>query len=255
MSSDAWVRESERPFLRLAEDWAERVSAQGSWVLTDFLTPREEYLAKSVAARMGHVVETSGGHEYAERKRMLVMPDQWYPTPSDFEIDCLKLEALDGEIHHKDVLGSVLGLGVQRKTIGDISIVRRFAYVFVARQMTHFVYDELHRVGRTTVSVTKEDEAPKLPPPAYEDRDITVASLRLDAVIAGACHLSRSQAQTAVERGHVTLNFREAVSRDEVDEGDILSLRGFGRVKVVEAMGATRRDRIRLRVGILRSNA
>ncbi|WAH35519.1 YlmH family RNA-binding protein [Alicyclobacillus dauci] len=255
MSSHAWVRESERPFVRSAEDWCDQVGSQGRWLLTDFLTPREQYLTESVVGKRGLAHRAHGGYGGAERHRMLIMPDDWYPQPSDFEIVYLRLVSLEQEMRHKDVLGSVLGLGLQRKTIGDIVVGGRLAHLFVSSQIARFLYDELHHVGRTTVSVTVEEEIPDLPPPTYDEKDVNVPSLRLDAVIASACQFSRSKAQAAVERGDVTLNFAAATSRDEVDVGDTLSVRGFGRIKVMETLGITRRERLRLRLGILRSNA
>ncbi|MFB5191584.1 YlmH family RNA-binding protein [Alicyclobacillus fastidiosus] len=254
-STHDWVRDSERPFARTSEDWCNQVEARGQWYLTDFLTPREEYLATSVAGRRGVVVEAFGGYAHAERRRLLLMPGEWYPQAQDFAIECLELNSLEGSLRHKDVLGSVLGLGLQRKMLGDIAVVERKAYVFVAESVANFLYESLSRVGRSTVTVTKAANLPDLPAPAYDEKDVSVASLRLDAIVSHACQMSRAKAQAAVERGDVTLNFAPASNRDEVAEGDLLSVRGFGRVKILQALGATRRDRMRIRVGILRSNA
>ncbi|WP_206922252.1 RNA-binding protein [Alicyclobacillus suci] len=250
----AWVREGERPLVRTSEDWCAQVEAKGHWYLTDFLTPREEYLVNSVAVGRGLIVETFGGYAHAERRRALLMPGEWYPQPEDYAISCLELTSLEGPLRHKDVLGSVLGLGLQRKMLGDIAVVGTKAYVFVTDAMATFIYESLNRVGRSTVSVAKVTQAPELPAPDYEEMDVSLASLRLDAVVAHACHMSRAKAQAAVERGDVTLNFVAATNRDEIDQGDLLSVRGFGRVKILQTLGTTRRELTRVRVGILRSN-
>ncbi|WP_067620801.1 YlmH family RNA-binding protein [Alicyclobacillus acidiphilus] len=258
MSSESWVREQERPFLRSVQDWTGQVHARGRWYLTDFLTPREQFIATSAARAEGLVVAASGGYPHAERQRMLMMPDDWQPSIEDFQLTCLSIEAIDGEIRHKDVLGTLLGMGIQRKTLGDVIIESRGrAYVFLTANMGAFVSGNFHRAGRTTVSVTTLDPAdvPSLPAPVYEDATIFVASLRVDSVIAQACHFSRGRAQEEVEKGNVTLNFADASQRDEVAKGDIISVRGFGRVKILELLGASKSQRIRLRVGILRSNA
>lgn len=258
MSSEAWVREKERPFLRSVQDWTSQVQTRGRWYLTDFLTPREQFITQSCARGEGLMTEAFGGYPHAERRRLLLMPGDWQPTGEDFQLSCLSVEALDGELRHRDVMGSLLGMGIQRKTIGDIVLEsRRKAHVFATSHMAAFISGDLHSVGRSTVSITNIDLASvqDLPEPVYEDANVFVASLRVDSVIAQACHLSRSRAQDEVAKGNVTLNFAEASSRDEVATGDILSLRGFGRVKVVELLGESRSKRIRVRVGVLRSNA
>lgn len=254
MNQAAWVRERERPFVRNAEDWCSQVHQQQNWYLTDFLTPREQYLTTSVTVKNGLVNESFGGYAGCERQRMLIMPDNWYPTAEDFAVDCLQLSAIAGEIAHKDVLGSVLGLGLHRKMVGDIVIVDATAYLFVTNTMGQYIYDHLHQVGRATVSVARPSQIPSLPLPNYQPVDISVPSLRLDAVVARACQLSRGKSQEAVERGAVTLNFTEASNGDEVQIGDMLSVRGFGRIKILEALGTSRRDKLRLRIGVLRSN-
>lgn len=256
MSTQGWIRENERPFLRNAEDWCSQVVSQGRWYLTDFLTPRELYIATSVIQRQGLVLASFGGYEQAERSRLLVMPEDWYPQADDFDIQLLCIETRDGAIRHRDILGSILGLGLQRKTLGDIVVVEEtVGLCFVSKTVGQYIYESLHQVGRSSVSMTWQTDVPDLPRPAYIEKDIFVASLRLDAVLAQACHLSRSHAQAEVNQGHVTLNFAEASVRDEVAIGDTLSLRGFGRVKVFDTLGTTKSDRTRVRVGILRSNA
>lgn len=255
MTEHTWVRETERPFIRTVEDWCAQTTRNQSWYLTEFLTPREQHLATSIARREGLEIALYGGYGSAERKRMLLMPDNWYPEFSDFDITCLHAEAQGGEIRHRDVLGSVLGLGIQRRTVGDMAIDGLSAYVFIASHMARFLYDEWRQIGRYRILLSMSEEVPSIPAPKYEEHDVSVASLRLDAILATACHLSRGRAQDAVDHGDVTLNFAEATRKDEVAVGDILSLRGFGRVKVLTVLGRTKRERLRVRVGILRSNA
>lgn len=254
-SREAWTRDSERPFVRAAEDWCALTEQNHRWYLTDFLTPREQFLAGSIVRRSGLVTELHGGYSGAERKRMLIMPENWYPNPGDFDVAYLRVEAQGGPVRHKDVLGSILGLGLQRRTVGDIAVDGAVAHAFVANHMVRFLYDEWRQIGAYSVLLSQPEVAPQLPSPRYDEKDITVASLRLDAVLAHACQLSRGKAQTVIDRGDVTLNFMDSGRKDEIAEGDILSLRGFGRVKVLSMQGVTKRDRIRIRVGILRSNS
>lgn len=255
MRQEAWIREAERPFIRNAEDWCAQTDQNQRWYLTDFLTPRAQFLTRSIVGRYGLEMALNGGYPDAERQRLLIMPGNWQPVLRDFEVTYLRAEAQAVAIRHKDVLGSILGLGIQRRTIGDISIDGPVAHVFVANHMVRFLYDTWRQVGNSSVLLSQPSDIPKLPAPKYDEKDITVASLRLDAVVAHACQLSRGKSQAAVDRGDVTLNFMDAGRNDEIAEGDILSLRGFGRIKILSVAGLTKRERLKLRVGILRSNA
>ncbi|MDQ0190986.1 hypothetical protein JI721_00945 [Alicyclobacillus cycloheptanicus] len=251
--NDSWIREAERPFVRRAEDWAARVDARGSWVLTDFLSPREQMLALSVGRREGLFAAGWGGYEGAERQRMLLMPGDWQPQHADFQVAALVLEAQE-PLAHGAVLGSLLGTGVDRRKVGDIAVLGAKAYVAVCRDLVPHLQAELRQVGRSSVSLTPVNEALAWPPTVYEPVVISVASLRLDTVVAQACHWSRGRAQAAVEAGQVSLNHTPCEHPDEVVQpGDTLSVRGFGRIRILQRLGTSKKERERLEVGVLRS--
>ncbi|SIT00481.1 YlmH/Sll1252 family protein [Alicyclobacillus vulcanalis] len=254
MADGSWVRASEQPFVRRASDWVRQVEATYAPYLTDFLTPRERYLAESVARAAGLHVEAHGGFPEAERVRLLILPEPWPVRADDFEIQALQVVAQGGAFAHGDLLGSLLGLGLKRASLGDLALVSPAeAYVFVERPLTRYLMDSLSRVGRVPVRVREVAEVQHLPPPAYEPRDISVMSLRMDAIVAQACRLSRKDAQTLVASGRVELNHQEAEADAEVRPGDVLSVRGFGRVRVIETVGQSKRGRWIVRVGVLRS--
>lgn len=249
-----WVRASEQPWVRRASDWVRQVQDRYSPYLTDFLTPREQYLAESVAKGAGLHAEAFGGFDGAERVRLLLLPEPWPVPPEDFEIQALEVSALQGEFAHADVLGSLLGLGLKRPSLGDIVLVTPSqAYVFIAQPLVSYLRDTWSRVGRVVVHVREVDDIPELPPPPYEPKDIFVMSPRMDAVVAQACRMSRKEAQSLVASGRVELNHAEAPADAEVRPGDVLSVRGFGRVRVLETVGQSKSGRWMIRVGVLRS--
>ncbi|WP_304458362.1 RNA-binding protein [Alicyclobacillus sendaiensis] len=249
-----WVRASEQPWVRRAADWVRQVEESYAPYLTDFLTPRERYLAESVARGAGIHVEAFGGYDGAERVRLLLLPEPWPTSPQDFEIRALHVVAPEGAFSHGDVLGSLLGLGLKRASVGDIAIAAPLqAYVFVTKPVARYLQDAWTRVGRTPVIAQAVDEIPPLPPPPYEPKEIFVVSPRMDAVVAQACQMSRKDAQSLVASGRVELNHAEAPPDAEVRPGDVLSVRGFGRVRVLETVGQSKSGRWIVRVGVLRS--
>lgn len=247
------ARPVERLFVRRVEDYVTRVNARGQWQLTDFLSPREQELAVGRAQAAELVAASYGGYDAAERHRLLLMPANWYPEAADFEIVTLSVLA-DESITHSAVLGALLGTGVERRKVGDVAVDGARALIALDRVISQHVCQELHQVGRVPVQVSAADEGVTWPAVVYDTVALSVASLRLDAVVAAACHWSRARAQGAIQAGRVSVDHVETNRPDEsIEVGDVLSIRGFGRVRVFETAGVSKKGRIRLVVGILPS--
>lgn len=250
-----WVRPAERPFVKRVSDWTTRVMETGNWVLTDFLTPREQLLLEQLTKNATLELEFYGGTPFAERRRALLMPGQWYPAEDDFQVIVVCANPIDSvPLSHGSTLGSVLAIGLDRKKIGDILLQNGKAYVFCVREVARFLLNEWHQVGKASISTTLQTEPVNWIPPVVEKVVVSVASLRVDAVVAQSCHWSRGEAQDAITHGRVFLNFVEVTKLDtEVAVGDLLSVRGFGRVQVLNYIGKSKKERDRIEVGINRS--
>lgn len=250
-----WARPAERPFLKRVSEWGDRVAQTGSWVLTDFLTPRELFLLEQYQSNDSVVIARFGGNPYAERQRVLVMPGDWHPEPEDFQIVTICATPVERmAISHGSVLGSVLGTGLDRRKIGDIFVQNDKAYVFCQQEVSNFLFAEWRQIGRHAVSLEQITAAVEWEPPQFEKTIVSAASFRADAVLAQSCHWSRGQTQEAIARGHVSLNFSE-LTKPETDlaVGDVLSVRGFGRVQVLGLLGKSKKDRERIEIGVFRS--
>ncbi len=247
-----WARREEQGFIRRIMDWTETVASGHQWYRTDFLNPRERFLVQAIVRHSGLVVTWFGGGEGAERQRGLIMPDDWQPQEADFEVNVLQVQRLDrGTLSHGAVLGALLGTGVDRRKTGDIEVSSSGALVAVCKELTSFLMTEWRQVGRHEIFLGLSKGGAFLPP-EYEWKRVNVASLRLDAVLAQVCHYSREQSQTAVRQGKVKLNFVEWTKPDEiVQENDMISVRGFGRILVREATGTSRKGREWVNVGVL----
>lgn len=247
------VRPSERPFIRRIEDYIERVNSRGQWQLTDFLSPREQGLAAGRARTAGIVAQGYGGYADAERQRLLLMPGEWYPEPADFQVATLSVRA-DESITHGALLGALLGTGVERRKVGDLAVDGERGLCAIDRMISAHVCQELHHAGRVAVAVEVVDREVVWPKVDYNTATLSVASMRLDAVVAAACHWSRGTAQEAIQAGRVSVDHVETDRPDEsVEVGDVLSVRGFGRVRVFESAGVSKKGRLRLVVGVLPS--
>lgn len=221
---------------RRLEELARRCDQTGAACFTDFLTPPEAVWAVQAAKRMGVFVALSGGYEDAERRmaRFACREDCDEPFP----ITALRLTwPRQDAPAHRDILGSVMGLGVERRCLGDIAVEEEQALLFAESRMAEHLRQNLLSAGRTRLQVCVTDAPPEVRPAQGKEVRDTVASLRLDAVVAAGCSLSRAKAAALITAGQVKLRhmLNEHVDA-QVAQGDAISVRGLGRL-TVDAVG------------------
>lgn len=229
-------------------DFAAQAIKNRKYKLSGFLTPFEQSMAETIANSLGDLkVEFDGGFVGAERQRAAFCHEDFEGTPV-FEISVIKSE-WNGEfarLSHGDVLGSLMSLGVEREHIGDIIATKDFARIIVDAKMLNYFVSNLTRIGNTAV-VTSEDELENISPKEERVKEIkaTVASLRVDSIAAAGFGMSRSKAATEISAEKVKLNWQTVKnSSQSIKEGDILSMRGRGRLEVAEIRGQTKKGRI-----------
>uniref|UniRef100_UPI0025E57EB0 YlmH family RNA-binding protein n=1 Tax=Selenomonas sp. F0473 TaxID=999423 RepID=UPI0025E57EB0 len=149
-------------------------------------------------------------------------------------------------LSHRDVLGAVMGLGIARDGVGDILVAQDTAKILCDAKIADFIAERLTMIGAVHVTAFLGDLA-EIAPREERTKEIraTVASLRLDSVAAAGFGISRSRAADDIAADKVKLNWQSAGSASKnVNEGDVLSMRGRGRVEVTEVRGRTKKGRI-----------
>ena len=145
---------------------------------------------------------------------------------------------------HRDLLGSVMGLGIRRGLIGDIVVEPEQAYLFAETAMCQHIASVLASAGRVHLQVELLGELPTPQPPEGREVRDTVSSPRLDAVVAGGFSISRAKAAALINAGHVKLRHTPCLRADaHVAQGDVISVRGLGRLKLYEIGQQTRKGR------------
>ena len=210
-----------------------------------FLEPSEEDEAIQTARKAGCEVTFSGGFEGAER-RMAAFSDGSVPQ-SDFPIASLEVRwnPKFNDVRHRDLLGAVMGLGLERSATGDIvpGTAPGTAYLFCTDDIADYISASLDSAGRASIRIRRAEEI-SIAPPEGETLRVTVQALRLDAVLAAGCRLSRSAAQRLISAGLVKRNHVVELRGDiRLEEGDLVSVRGFGRLRVDSIAGENRRGR------------
>lgn len=217
--------------------------------VTDFYDP---YLTGLVVSALkftaGVSFRTDGGYAGAERRRVVIGPDYLDPETIDGELAFL---SVSGSFHgshpgHRDYLGSLLGLGLKREKLGDVLVSDSGAQVIVAAEVASYIMANLVRVGRWEVAVDRlEAGALSIPEERVKTVNTTVSSLRLDSVAAAGFGVSRSKMADFIASERVNLNWQVKSSPSQpVKEGDVISIRGRGRVEVSGVKGTSRGGRI-----------
>lgn len=215
---------------------------------SSFLDERQQQLARAqLAANDATQHLFFGGFDAAERKVLCVYldeaPDAWdWP----FSVVRLRWKLGGAALTHRDYLGALMSLGIERRCMGDLLLCEDGAYLFVVNAQAQTVCDELQSVGHVTVCATlcsKIPTAQELPQP--EQKTINVASLRVDAVLAAVLHTSRADAAALVSSGKVMVSHLEVDNPSfQMEEGDSLTVRGVGKFRLQQIGGESKKGRL-----------
>lgn len=245
ISADA----EERMLLARVLDKREQCLRRNTPTHTAFLSPAQcaaaQRLLTQCGARDGFAFH--GGFDGAERKMLFFLPD-WQEEPDiDNTICHISSKFYESEsLSHRDVLGSLMGMGVARETIGDILVEENTIHVLAACEVSDFLLTGWNSAGRTHLAPQLDALAavPDIAPRVREIRD-TVAAPRLDAVVASGFALSRARAAEVVDAGAVQRNYRVCEKGTQtVAEGDVISVRGMGKLTVAQIGGTTKKGRV-----------
>ena len=240
------AKESE--LIRRIRDLSERSEKTFSVTHSTFLTPAEQYEAEQWLIHKESHYLFDGGYEDAERKIAFFLPD--YLSEEEFlladYISAVKITAGFGSPGHRDYLGSVLGLGIRREWIGDIIITDNVAYIYCIPPSNSTIMNDLTHVSRYGV---KCENIPiniiQAPKKNVKHISFTVQSRRFDAVLGCIFGISRSRAAKMIASGSAMLNYQECLKNDAyIDDGAVISARGYGKAVLVGQTGQSRKGRI-----------
>lgn len=229
-------------------DLARTAYQRGIAVFSDFLNLNELNIFQSLRGEFSYLeTETFGGYELAERQIAVFRPEApvFY---ADYPVKCLKITPLSAkfaeDLNHRDYLGAVLNLGIDRACLGDILVEEDVAYLFCLERMADFIRDNLIRIRHTSVYVEQVEAENFHYEPKYKEVSGTVASVRLDKLLALAFNASRSSLTGLIEGGKVFVNGKLVTSNGyEPKEGDLISVRGMGRFRFRETGGQSKKGR------------
>jgi RNA-binding protein YlmH len=247
-------RPEERDYIDQVLNWKDYVETHYTPKLTDFLDPREQYILKMLIGEHGEVnYKFFGGSPEVERKRALIFPEYLTVNEEEFQISLFEIlyPAKFVTIEHRQVLGTLMSLGLKRGKFGDILIMDDKCQFFAAKEISDYIIGNVETIGRAGVKLTETGIENALPTSEiWLENDLTVSSLRLDTVISGIYHLSRQKSQLFIQQGLVKVNWSLIENPSfECGVSDMISVRGNGRAKILAIEGKTKKEKWRINVG------
>lgn len=232
------------------EDTVRLCDKRGVPCFLGFLDLREQALAQQVlqALHSDSVVSFYGGYPDAERTVLAVSQPHYMAEEGDYPISIVAFEyRAQRRITHRDVLGTLINMGIRREAIGDILCGEGISVVFVRNEICDFICEQLDRIGGEGVSVIPHYDGDLPAQTEYAEMRESIASPRLDSIVKALVHCSREQAAEMIRFGRVSVNHLPTdVITKTIAEGDTISIRGYGRFHIDQIGPETKKGRLAL---------
>lgn len=218
-------------------DLLEQSYQNTAYYFTDFLSASDTALVYQVAE--GHHgqykdIVVWGGADGCERTMIRFGNEEEFGYTIPFPIRIVRIDPLlkkfADDLTHRDFLGAIMNLGIERDVIGDIVVKDKSAYVFVAEKIVEYVCESLDKVKHTSVKCTLLEEMPEEVKPELKSVELIVSSIRMDSIIAKLYHLSRTQALELFRKKLILVNGRVYENNSGYPkENDVIAVRGYGK--------------------------
>lgn len=257
----ASVPREDRILLAKILDRAEQSQSRNIPVSTDFLSPSQLAEAR-ILLRLAGISENAyailGGYHHAERNLLLFIPD-WLDHSDSAAIQAqapirflrAKFRPED-QISHRDLLGSLMALGIVREKTGDILVSPDSADCIILDSIESFLLQNWTTAGRTKLHITRiQSWEIQVPEASIREIRDTVQTLRLDAIFSSGFRMSRGKASDFIRSGRVQVNWLPCIKPDRIlSEGDVISARGLGKFKLQSIGGTTKKGRIAINIQV-----
>lgn len=195
-----------------------------------------------------------GGYEGAEGEILVIYPEKLGKEIAEKNLDnilkAIKIKLpkeLEGKYNHRDYLGCVMKTGLNRNRIGDIIVHEDGAYIIVLKENAEYIAEflkEIIKFSKSQIEVVEYYEI-KTKEIEFEEKQITVSSMRLDNIVAETIKISRSKTEELIKAEKVFINTKvETKGTKNVGSGDVLAIRGKGKFIIGEILGNNKKGKM-----------
>ncbi|MCX7883437.1 MAG: YlmH/Sll1252 family protein [Caloramator sp.] len=230
-------------------DKVKRVKKSFKYIQTDFIAPDAQEFLKKVCSEEGVYLTFFGGIGDFERAVGVIGNEEYVGS---VPVDVVKVSGnfKFENLTHRDFLGAILSLGIKREKVGDINLYEEGAQVYLHTEISDYVCFNLKKIKHTGVKTEKinyYDARKRIQ--QFSERKINVASMRLDCIVSSVANISREKASVLIRNGGVKLNYCLCDdSPKKLNEGDMVSIRGYGRFYIDRILGMMNKNRISLSI-------
>lgn len=234
------------------KDLAMKAYKQNIYMYTFFLTPAELGVFYGMRGELDYIdYECYDRDELCERRMIRFGSYDMFGYEEEWPIKIVSAKPLidkfSDELSHRDYLGAIMNLGIDRSVVGDIFVKdSKRAYIFCQDKIAEYIADNLKKIKHTNVSCSILDAQADVPElkPTLIDVNVIVASARFDAIAAALTKLSRSEILNYFKAGKVFLGGRlETRNSLQLKDGDIFSIRGYGKYMYCGEVKTTKKGR------------
>ena len=235
-------------------DLSKQANRKGIVLFSDFLNLNEQNIYQQNQKFFETKTESFGGVDFAERQIIAFIPDALYYT-WEFPIAAIKITPsypkFAEKLSHRDILGALMHLGIDRGKIGDIFLQEDVAYLICEESMADFFIEQLDKIRHTVIKLSRVPLAELKAAQTLKEMEGIISSNRIDNILACVFKLSRSKALELILAEKAFVNGKSIQNPSyKVKSGEIISLRGYGRFIFTEEYGVTQKGRMKIRYQI-----
>ena len=203
------------------------------------------YFTKNFNAN-NFLVEAKGAFEECDRR--ILAFNNIYSIPFPYRIIKITNKSKFSNLSHKDYLGAIMALGIEREKLGDLRVIDDYAIVPIYEEVADYILYELRNVGRAPVSI-EEIQEDNLPKSNFLEGMIIVPSLRLDNIVAKLANISRGKAVEVIDGGKVLIDYSKSIDKSkEIKDGQRITISGVGKFIIGEIVGNTKSGRYKVKI-------
>lgn len=238
---------------------ADKSYSQSIYTFTGFLGLGELNIFYGMERELGYAgITLYGGYEDADRKILRFGEEAGLGYEMPFPVVCIRISPLNrkfaDQLSHRDFLGALMNLGIERSTIGDIRVGEKEACLFCVDSIAPFICENLDQVKHTHVKCTvTEDMEAVFPQEEPVPVQIQVQSTRIDAVLARVYHMSREKSLELFRAGKVYVDGRLCENNARLlKSNETVNARGYGKFRVLGEPRETRKGKLAVEVAVYR---
>lgn len=235
---------------------AEKSYSRGIYTYTPFLGLSQQQVFYAIANEVAYAgCSMEGGAPVCERKIIRFGSPDILGYEEAWPIACLEMLPITPKFAdtftHRDFLGAIMNLGIERSTIGDIFVQEQGGILFCQQAIAPYLIENLHQVKHTNITCRPSEDISALQTVRPREISVTVSSARIDSVIAKIYHISRSQSLDLFSAGRVFVNGITMESGScRLKAGDAVTVRGYGKFVYYGHAGGTKKGKERISVGV-----